>query len=239
MTLIIRHYDNPHTANEALEALLEAGFQEKQIGFLTKQGVQGHFHAPPEIDTGNMDGVEGATLGTLAGMVTAVAAMATPFGLLVAAGPLFGVIVGALAGAATGGAVASLLDFGIDERTAQRLAATLEDEKAMLLSVEVPEARAEEAREILAQTEEIHQDELRFFEAYHEEHAEIAFEEFASAYHYGYRAAARHRQPFEEVDWTLRMEYPGDYELDRDAIEIGYNRYRDTLLVIEAEPGEG
>ncbi|MBA3531927.1 MAG: hypothetical protein H0T73_08420 [Ardenticatenales bacterium] len=234
MALIVRHYDNPQRAHEAVEALQDAGIGDAQIGFLTKKGIQGHFHAPPELGS-DMRGAEGATLGTLAGMVTAVAALATPIGPIIAAGPLFGVLVGALAGAATGGLVASMVDFGIDEESARRLAATLEDEQALLLSVEVPQRREAEIRELLAQTDALHADELSFFQAYHQEHQEIDFEEFAEGYHYGYRAAAHHQKPFAEVDLAMRMDYLGDYEIHREAIEIGYNRYMDTIQVMKEQ----
>ncbi|MDQ4079032.1 MAG: hypothetical protein M3220_22665, partial [Chloroflexota bacterium] len=216
MALIIRHFDNPYTANDAVETLLEAGIPEGKIGFLTKEGVQGHFQAPPGIDPNDMGTGEGTMLGTLAGMVAAVAAMATPFGPIVAAGPLFGTLLGAIAGGATGGIVAKLVDFGIDRDLARTLAATLEDDQAVLLSVEVPDRREAEVRDLLAQTEELHEDEVRYFRTYHEEHQDVAYEEFRDAYHFGYRAAAQWPRPFEEAERDLRAAYPGDYDRDRE-----------------------
>ncbi len=209
MATIIRHFDSLPAANDAVEALRAAGVAEEQIGFLTKEGVSGNFQAPDAMDLDDMSASEGALLGTLAGMITAVAAMATPFGPLVAAGPLFGTLIGALAGGATGGVVASLVDAGVEQDVARRLAATLEDERAVLLSVEVPDDEAAEIRMVLAQTESLHQDELRFFERYHADHAGADFATFHDAYHFGYRAAAAQQSPFADAEPALRQAYAG------------------------------
>jgi uncharacterized membrane protein len=232
MALIIRHFDNFHAADEALDALLAAGIPEENIGFLTKEGVQGHFKAPAGINADDIGTAEGTMLGTLAGMVTAVVAMGTPLGPLLAAGPLFGTLVGALAGGATGGIVASLIDSGVDEDLARALAATLESDDAVLVSVEVPDEREGEVRELLAQTELLHGDELRYFQSYHERRTQVPFDELQDAYHFGYRAAALRPRPFEEAVDELRRDYPANFERDRDAIEIGYRRYMDTVQVV-------
>jgi uncharacterized membrane protein len=232
MAVIVRHFDNMATAQEAVDAVKAAGVADEQIGFLTKEGVVGHFDAPEAINTNDMSGTEGALLGSLAGMVTAVVAMATPIGPIVAAGPLLGTLVGAIAGAATGGVVASLIDSGVDEETARRLAATLEDDSAVLVSVEVDDAEEANIRALLAQTEELHADELRYFQSYHAQHQDAEFEEFQRAYHFGYRAAAENPRPFEEAEPTLRQSYPGSFDQDRDAIRVGYERYLDTVQVV-------
>lgn len=235
MALIIRHYDNPHSAEEALSVLHAAGIGEGQIGFLTRQGVRGTFHVPPEMNPDDMSGAEGAALGTLAGMVAAVAAMATPFGPIVAAGPLFGTLIGALAGAATGGAVASLVDAGASKEVARRLTATLENDDAVLLSIEVPDEREEEIVAMLARSDQLHEDEWRYFETYHLTHQESDFESFSDAYHFGYRTAAERRRPFEAAEPYLRAQYEGDFDQDREPIQVGYQRYLDTVLVLSQE----
>lgn len=236
MPLIIRHFDNPLTAQQAVAALTEAGIAEEKIGFLTKEGVRGHFDVPAELDPDDVSTAEGTLLGSLAGMAMAVAALATPLGPLIGAGPLFGALIGVLAGGATGGIVASLVDFGVDERLARRLAATLDDERAVLLSVEVPAQREAEARALLAQTERLHEDELRFFEGYHERHLDVPYEQVHGAYHFGYRSAARAARPFADAEAELRAHYPGEYDVDREAIEVGYQRYLDTVQVVDAPP---
>ncbi len=232
MAVIIRHFDSMETAQEVVQALNAAGVSEEQIGFLTKAGVSGHFDVPDTINTNDMSTTEGAMLGTLAGMVTAVAAMATPLGPIVAAGPLLGTLIGALAGAATGGVVASLIDSGVDEGTARRLAATLEDDKAVLVSVEVDDDEAAGIRALLARTEELHADELRYFQAYHQQHQDVDFAEFQHAYHFGYRAAAANPVPFADAELSLRQSYDGDFEHDREAIRVGYERYLNTVQVV-------
>lgn len=232
MPIIIRHYDNSHSAHEAVEALREAGLTEQQIGFLTKQGVQGHFDVPDDLNPDDMSRVEGAALGGLAGLVAAVVAL-TPLGPLAAAGTFFGALIGALAGAATGGAVASLMDAGISRETAQRLAATLEDNNAVLLSVEVPDAREAAVRQILADVDALHADEVRYFESYHAQHAEVPFEEFSHAYHYGYRAASHSLRPFAEAEASLQSGYEGDFARDREAIRVGYERYLNTVQILD------
>ncbi|HEX8684744.1 MAG TPA: hypothetical protein VF707_20675 [Ardenticatenaceae bacterium] len=232
MAVIIRHFDSMETAQEVVQALNAAGVSEEHIGFLTKAGVSGHFDAPNSINTNDMSATEGAMLGTLAGMVTAVVAMATPLGPIVAAGPLLGTLIGALAGAATGGVVASLIDSGVDEGTARRLAATLEDDKAVLVSVEVDDDEAAGIRALLAQTEELHADELRYFQAYHQQHQDVDFAEFQHAYHFGYRAAAANPVPFADAELALRQSYTGDFERDREAIRVGYERYLNTVQVV-------
>lgn len=231
-TIIIRHYDNPHSAHEAVEALQEAGLTEQQIGFLTKQGIQGHFDVPDDLNPDDMSRVEGAALGTLAGLVAAVVAL-TPLGPLAAAGTFFGALIGVLAGAATGGIVATLMDAGISKETAHRLAATLEDQDAVLLSVEVPPDREATVRQILADVDALHADEVRYFETYHAQHAEVPFEAFSHAYHYGYRAASHTLRPFAEAEAELGSGYKGDFERDRDAIRVGYERYLDTVQILD------
>lgn len=234
MAVIVRHFDNMVTAQEAVEAVKATGVSDEQIGFLTKKGASGHFDAPDVINTNDMSGTEGAMLGTLAGMVTAVVAMATPIGPIVAAGPLLGTLIGALAGAATGGVVASLVDTGVDEGTARRLAATLEDDAAVLVSVEVDDADEAPIRALMAQTEELHADEVQFFQRHHAQHQEAEFADFQTAYHFGYRAAAENPRPFAEAETTLRQSYTGNFDRDRDAIQVGYDRYLDTVQVVGA-----
>ncbi|HMA35230.1 MAG TPA: hypothetical protein VKY74_12245, partial [Chloroflexia bacterium] len=65
----------------------------------------------------------GAMLGSLAGLLVGVAALAIPgLGPIIAAGPLVGAITGLLAGGATGGIVGALLDAGVTEDRAHALA---------------------------------------------------------------------------------------------------------------------
>lgn len=232
--VIVRHYDSADSAQEAVDALEGAGIGEEAVGLLTREGVTGHFHPPAGTNPNDMSAREGATLGTLAGLVTGVAALATPLGPLIAAGPLFGALIGALAGAATGGIVAALVEAGLSEEDARRLAATLEDDDAVLLSVEVPRARAAEVRALLGRVEALHEADLAHFRAHHESVGGTDFESANAAYRFGYRAAAEQAGTFETLAPTLASSYPGDFDADREAIAAGFRRYRQTIQVLDA-----
>jgi hypothetical protein len=102
----------------------------------------------------------------------------------------------------------------------------------VLVSVEVDDEEEASIRALLAQTEELHADDLRYFQSYHTTHQDAAFGDFQSAYHYGYRAASTNPRPFEEAEPLLRQEYPGNFDRDRDAIQVGYERYGNTVQVV-------
>lgn len=229
MKVIIRQYDSMESAQEAVAALREMGIADEQIGFLTRQGATEHFDLPTEMDPDDVGPAEGALFGGLTGLVTAVVAMATPLGPLIAAGPLFGALIGTLAGAATGGAVATLVErHGIAPETAERLAALLESDSAVLLSVEAPEERANEIEAALASTQALHNESLQAIHAGRA--AAPDAEAYKGAFEWGYRQATHSTRTFEELEPALRDRYPGPYARDREAIRAGFERHRATIV---------
>lgn len=234
MKVIVKQYNNMEDAQAGVAALHAMGIKNEQIGFLTRRGTSGNFEVPSEMNPDDVSATEGALFGGFAGLVAAVVAMATPFGPIVAAGPLFGALVGTLAGAATGGAVASLVEnHNVDRETAERLAALLESESAVLLSVEVPAEEMDEVHAQLANAEALQGESQRSYEAQAVTTGvapQTDSESYQAAYQWGYRAATHTTRTFDEVEADLRDRYPGPYARDRDAIREGFSRHRKTII---------
>lgn len=102
-------------ARRAIDELRRAGFNDDEIGFLTRAGT-----IEPENEQGARmatDAVEGGLLG---GALGAVAALLIPgFGPAIAGGILIATLSGAAIGAAAGGIIGSLTGMGVPEEEAR------------------------------------------------------------------------------------------------------------------------
>lgn len=150
---IIAMYDDFSTAQDALEDLIEAGFNRSDISIVANN-ASGEYVTTTDMDT-EEDAVtagEGAGFGAVVGGLIGLGAMLIPgIGPVIAAGPLaalLGAGVGAAAGAATGGITAALVKTGVSEDEAGYYAEGIRRGGA-LISVSVPDEQADRASEIL------------------------------------------------------------------------------------------
>jgi len=126
---VVAVYDNFDTANKAITALVEDGFERNDIG-LAANNAAGEYNqlvVDNEDVSGGEGGGFGAVVGGITGAVVALSAIVIPgVGPIIAAGPLVallggatGAVVGGAAGAVTGGVAASLIHLGIPEDEAR------------------------------------------------------------------------------------------------------------------------
>src|SRR5579884_4141455 len=109
--------DRTH-AEQALDALRQAGFREDQLGLAVRGGEAVE---PPPLDPGTKEG-EGAVLGAVAGgtvgglVGAALAVVVIPgIGLVVAGGLLAGLLGGLATGAVGGGILGTLVGLDLPE----------------------------------------------------------------------------------------------------------------------------
>lgn len=113
------------TAEDAVEALKEAGFHNTDISalFPDNQGTKDFAHekhtkAPEGAVTG---GASGAVIGGALGWLVGIGAFAVPgVGPFIAAGPIMGMLGGIGLGGAVGGLAGALIGAGIPEYEAKR-----------------------------------------------------------------------------------------------------------------------
>mgnify|MGYP003948863719 CR=1 FL=1 len=124
-TSVFGIYPDQLTAEDAVEALKEAGFRNTDISalFPDNKGTKDFAHekqtkAPEGAVTGGTTGaVIGGTLGWLAG----IGSLAIPgLGPFIAAGPIMGMLGGIGVGGAVGGMTGALIGAGIPEYEAKR-----------------------------------------------------------------------------------------------------------------------
>jgi len=124
-TAVFGIYPDQLTAEDAVEALKEAGFRNTDISalFPDNKGTKDFAHekqtkAPEGAVTGGTTGaVIGGTLGWLAG----IGSLAIPgIGPFIAAGPIMGMLGGIGVGGAVGGMTGALIGAGIPEYEAKR-----------------------------------------------------------------------------------------------------------------------
>ena len=118
-------YTNRTHAEEAVEALREAGFRPQDLSVLLPEnvgskdiGYEKHTKAPEHAaKAGAAGGVLGGAVGWLLGM----GALAIPgIGPIVAAGPIMGALAGLGAGSVLGGLAGALTGMGVPEYEAKR-----------------------------------------------------------------------------------------------------------------------
>jgi len=136
----------------AQDALLSGGFSREEVGFLA--GAL-HPHETPVIGpalryTGSQSEAAGDTwVGAVVGLAAGMVAVLPDGGLLLAMGPLAGMIGGLALGGAVGGIFGLLKDHGISEAEAEFFAEGVRDGGSLVTVHGVTEPRAKEARKIL------------------------------------------------------------------------------------------
>ena len=119
---VLALYDDFAAAEDAVEALVDAGFDRNSISLVANDVGEKYASS---LKTGSTDDVkagQGAGFGAIVGGLIGLGAVLIPgVGPVLAAGPLAALLfggIGAAAGAATGGVVAGLVDLGMDEKEA-------------------------------------------------------------------------------------------------------------------------
>src|SRR5690242_243045 len=138
-TAVFGIYPDQLTAEDAVEALKEAGFRNTDISalFPDNKGTKDFAHekqtkAPEGAVTG---GTTGAVIGGALGWLAGIGALAIPgVGPFIAAGPIMAALGGAAVGTATGGIVGALVGMGIPEFEAKRFDTKVRD-GSILISV--------------------------------------------------------------------------------------------------------
>src|SRR5947208_1204359 len=102
-------------ARQAIDELRRAGFNDDEIGFLTRAGT-----IEPENEQGERIAADAAGGGLGGGTIGAVAALLIPgFGPAIAGGILIATLSGAAIGAAAGSIIGSLTGMGVPEEEAR------------------------------------------------------------------------------------------------------------------------
>ena len=131
-TAVFGIYRRRETAEQGVDALVEAGFRKEDISVLfpenqgTKDfGHEKHTKAPEGTATGATAGaIVGGTLGLLAG----IGVLAIPgVGPFIAAGPIMATLSGIGAGGVVGGIVGALVGMGLPEYEAKRYAGMIRE----------------------------------------------------------------------------------------------------------------
>jgi hypothetical protein len=148
MTTTVTHlFDDYGRAQEAVRALEAAGFTSNEVSIASR--VRDNNELVDDA-TGAATGASvGAMAGAGTGLLTALGVMAIPgLGPLVAAGVLATTLAGAATGAAAGGLLGALTDYGVSEEDAHVYSEGVR-RGGTLVSVRVPEERADMARDIM------------------------------------------------------------------------------------------
>jgi hypothetical protein len=114
----------------------------------------------PIVETGSTsDTGEKAAIGSVAGFIAGIVALAIPgIGPIIAAGPLAVALTGAAAGAATGGLIGVMTDDGVPEDAARRYSQAIGSGRVMV-TVRADASRVDQAAGILDQSGAIEIDE--------------------------------------------------------------------------------
>jgi uncharacterized protein (TIGR02271 family) len=150
---IIAMYDEFDHAQDAVEDLVEAGFNRSDISIVARNTTEeGSTTGTMDTDEDAVTAGEGAGFGAVVGGLIGLGAMLIPgIGPVIAAGPLaalLGAGVGAAAGAATGGITAALVKTGVSEEEAGYYAEGIRRGGA-LVTVNARDEQADRASEIL------------------------------------------------------------------------------------------
>jgi hypothetical protein len=156
-TAVYAIYPDQLTAEDAVEALKEAGFRNTDISalFPDNQGTKDFAHekhtkSPEGAVAG---GTSGAVIGGALGWLAGIGALAIPgIGMFVAAGPIMAMLGGIGVGGALGGLTGALVGAGIPEYEAKRYEGRIR-KGGILISVHCDDDDwIKRARKILMQT---------------------------------------------------------------------------------------
>jgi len=166
-------FENHNEATSAVQDLVSHGFARQDISVMAHNGATHNGHSGLARGAGL-----GAAAGGISGLVIGASALlAVPaIGLAISVPALLATLLGAGVGAATGGLLGALTKLGIPKEQAHYYSEGLQ-RGSVLVTVETPETRAEEARTILSRhhpldlstrAEELHQSGWTRFEPYAE-----------------------------------------------------------------------
>ena len=146
-------YENLPTAQTVVNDLVEAGFDRKQVSVAAQNAQDtGLLHTGSReaaVTAITHDAEIGAVVGGIGGLAVGLAALAIPgIGPFVAAGPIAAALAGLGVGAATGGLMGAMHDVGVSTEQAEYYAEGIR-EGHVLVTIQAPDDRAEEAREIV------------------------------------------------------------------------------------------
>lgn len=120
MQTVVGLYDHFEDAQQAVQALRDAGFESNRISMIASdaegrysQYLQGDEAKKQDLGDGTAKGAGiGAVLGGLGGLLVGLGALAIPgIGPVIAAGPIITTLAGAGVGAVAGGMVGALVDI--------------------------------------------------------------------------------------------------------------------------------
>ncbi len=149
---------------KAQEVLLAHGFSREEVGFLA--GAPEHAHETPAVgpplryDGSQAEAMQDTWVGAVVGLASGLVAALPDVGLLVAMGPLAGMIGGLAVGGALGGLFGLLKDHGVSEEEAGFYAQGVRDGGSLVTVHGVTEHRAAEVRRILSENGAIHVENL-------------------------------------------------------------------------------
>jgi hypothetical protein len=155
MRTVVAVYDTEERARDAIEALIDAGFERDDISLATRTEEEG-VHVE-EAEEGGEEAAEGAAAGAglgvvvggLTGLAIGLSAIAVPgLGAVAAAGPLAGLISGGLTGAVAGGVIGALVELGVSEEEAEVYAEAVR-RGSTLVAVRTHDERADNAESVL------------------------------------------------------------------------------------------
>jgi hypothetical protein len=153
--LVVGLYDDITQARNAVSELIARGFDREKIGLLASDPDKEHAQAleattPPTDEEHVLAGASvGGVIGGLAGLLVGASALAVPgVGPVIVAGSIAATLLGAGAGAAVGSLLGGLMEAGMPEEEAERYAEGLR-RGGILVIVEVPESRVEQAETVL------------------------------------------------------------------------------------------
>ena len=138
-TAVFGLYPSVERAEQAVDALLSAGFSNPDVSVLMadSQSSKDFAHEKQtKAPEGTATGVAaGGTIGGTLGLLAGIGALAIPgVGPFIAAGPIMGALAGLGVGGAVGGLVGALVGMGIPEYEAKRYEGRVKD-GGVLLSV--------------------------------------------------------------------------------------------------------
>ena len=147
---IVGHFARANEAQQAVNALQEAGFTSSDVSYVAHDGT-GVFSDAIRARVPSSSGTaKGMAAGGVSGLLLGLAAVAVPgIGPLVAAGPIAAGLAGAGVGAATGGMLGALADIGVPEKDGEYWSRAVSQGGALVIirTQDDTEARAVQALE--------------------------------------------------------------------------------------------
>jgi hypothetical protein len=246
---VVAVFDDRSDAQDAINALRDAGFMADDISILARdRDTAGRLaeDTGAEVAAGAATGaLAGGLLGGVAGWLIGIGALAIPgVGPIIAAGPLAAALGGAALGATGGGIIGALTGVGVPEDEAQYY--NDEFKRGGIVVTAQARGRYDEARAILREhggrdTETStatyatwDTTSPRFRSSYEQRYGSSrAWNDVEPAHRFGYESYGRTRTADQRTDWhtaepTLREEWTrtnrtGDWDTSRNDVRRGWD----------------